>query len=75
MTTWDIWVEGYAATGQTGSHQMMAKGVEADTFKEAVIKFSKTEEAEGYGHFNEERPTFWGCRVFDNHKDASKSFG
>lgn len=70
-----IYCEGYRATGGGSSAQMIASGIEASTFKEACIIFSKTEEAKGYGNFCEKGLSFWGCSLFDNMADAQKSFG
>lgn len=66
----DIWSEGFAATGDVGYHKLEAKGVEAASFKEACIKH--------YGNnklFDAERLTYWGCRLFDNPTDAARTFG
>jgi hypothetical protein len=71
MKKWNIWIEGYSATGAYEKHRKIATA-EAETFREAVIKFSKTEEAKGYGNFNEERLSFWACRVHDNAADAAR---
>lgn len=74
MKTWDIWIEGYVATGNTAGHRLMGKA-EGNTFREAVINFTNSDKANSWGTFNEDRLSFWGCRVFDNHEDAAKAFG
>ncbi len=72
MAKFEIWVEGYAATGQSG--EAMCLGIEtANTWDEAVEKYMQkhqgkiTKDSRGY--------TDWGCRLFDNETDARKSFG
>lgn len=49
--------------------------IKADTFRDACIEFSKTQEAKGLGNFDELRLSFWCCDLFDNEDDAKKSFG
>jgi hypothetical protein len=66
---WEIWAEGFAATGESGTAQLMGR-VKAKTFKEACrIRFKDDR------LFNEESLTHWGCRLFDNEVSARKSFG
>lgn len=73
---WDIWVEGYAATGQYGTAQMLAAGIEAATFKEACIKVCSPKAfQEGHGDFDAERLTVWSCKLFDNEAGARRSYG
>ncbi len=46
-----------------------------NNFREAVILFAKSPKAKGWGNFNEDNLSFWGCKVFDNLTDAQKNFG
>lgn len=74
----DIWVEGYCATGGSSTAQLMASNVEGKTFRDAVLNWynSNPEEIEkGWGSFNEKKLSFWGCRVFPTEEEARKSFG
>lgn len=71
----DIWIEGYKATGYSGNAQKVASGVEADNFRDAVLRFSKTDAAKGYGEFKETSLSFWMCRCFETEDEARKSFG
>lgn len=74
MKTFEVWAEGYRATGDREFHRLMGK-VEAETFKEACdIVFSKGDKyfRECY---NPERLSHWGCRLFDNANDAAEAFG
>ena len=45
----------------------------ADSFLEAC-KMAWNDHR-GYGNYDEERNTIWGCRLFDNEADARKDFG
>ena len=72
-TKYDVWIEGYAATGERGTAQKLAEGVKADSFKQAC-EFYADQFIEG-GCYDPGRNTYWGCRLFDNEEDARKSFG
>jgi hypothetical protein len=72
-TSWDIWSEGFAATGQRGRAYFHGTG-HGSTFKEAVIDFA-SRDPEFAEYFDQKRMTYWGCRLFDNEADARKSFG
>jgi len=74
MKIHEIYVEGYAATGGSNVAQRMGSA-KANSFKEAVIAFSKTPKASGWGNFDEGTLSFWGCRTFDNLANAQRSFG
>ena len=69
----EIWSEGFAATGERGSAQLVgaASGL---TFREACANFALEDEAFAE-YFDSERLTFWGCRLFTNENDARRSFG
>lgn len=83
---YEIWTEGYAASGESGEAHMIgtAKG---ETFDQAVEEWAKT------SNYKVERNTperyvseeayknrrsnwnIWACNLFDNETDARKSFG
>jgi len=67
-----LWIEGFAATGQSGVAQCLGTypGTLHDAIKAWVAKDLIREES-----MNWDRMTFWGCRFFDNELDARKSFG
>lgn len=71
--SFSIWSEGYAITGQNGYANYFGESV-GKTFKEAVNNFSKLNKAFS-DHYDSERMTHWGCKLFDNETDARKSFG
>ena len=68
-----IWSEGYASTGgSAGAHYHgIGKG---RTFREACENFFK-DRAEDKKYFNAKDLTYWGCKIYDNEDDASKTFG
>lgn len=78
MKTYQIWAEGYLATGMEGKPQrayMMgtAKGA---TFEEACVNFMKSNpEYEGGKYYVASSNRYWGCKLFDNEADARKLFG
>lgn len=74
MKEWEVWIEGYAATGGSGtaSFEGVYKG---ETFKNAVESMMKDKQWNIEGYYNPERLTYWACRFFDNETDARKSFG
>lgn len=73
MPNYDIWTEGYRATGDVGYAFCLGSKAGA-TFKEACAKFMK-EFDPGGKYYNKETNCYWGCELFDNGTDARKSFG
>ena len=71
--SFEIWSEGYAATGERAG-AMFHGTAEGDTFQEACEQYSLMNPAFGKC-FNINGPTYWGCRLFDNEADARKAFG
>lgn len=76
VQTYQIWAEGYSATGQSGTATYMGSA-SGETFKDAVKELAKRASPEDRAFYNTDRiqPTYWGCRLFDNEEDARKSFG
>lgn len=73
MKDYIIFSEGYRVMEGSGKHfyHGVSKG---QNFKEACFNFAKQND-DFAEYFNEERMTYWGCRLFDNAIDASKYFG
>jgi len=69
----DIWAEGYRATGQSSGATYLGSE-KAETFRQACKKHARKDSQFNY-YFNEESMTYWGCKLFDNERDARKSFG
>lgn len=87
---YEIWIEGYAATGESGTAQRLLRPGELDskwkgiTFQQAVVKALNelkwtmlSEMAQGCGGclYDPKRNTYWGCRFYNNEEEARKSFG
>jgi hypothetical protein len=82
----EIWVEGYRATGEEGSATFLGK-FPGNTFDEAVENYKiahpgTVDTREAYAPRNEDGVmpivkihSIWACRLFDNEADARKSFG
>lgn len=71
MKTYEIWAEGFAATGQAGPASLLGVG-KGDTFQEAVRNWGEENCDPNLDIYN---LTYWGCGLFDNEEDARKSFG
>lgn len=86
MKEYEIWSEGYMATGEHGTAHLHCK-INANSFDEAVELANKNENlgAEKYDrrsfmseeYYQNRRSNWkiWGCALFDNEADARKSFG
>ncbi len=76
MKTWEVWSEGYSATGDRGYAQLEGTA-EAETFSEAcrIVCVDSGKWKEQPGGFDAVGLTVWGCRLFDNESDARWSFG
>lgn len=71
--TWQIWSEGYSASGDAGT-AVRHGVVEAATFKEACDLLADRDR-EFMRYYDAERLTYWGCRLFDNEGEARATFG
>ena len=67
-----IWSEGFACTGENGKAQYLGK-FKGETFAAACEAWANSTDDPNY--FDKEQLTYWGCRLYDNKEDASKSFG
>ncbi len=72
--SYKIWSEGYAATGERAGAQCHGTFSALD-FREAVSLWKKTLDVHSASLVDVETLTFWGCHLFDNEKEARKSFG
>lgn len=72
MPAYEVWVEGYATTGQPAPASCLGAAV-ADTFEAACAKVAWRN---NWGaDYDPVKNTFWGCHLFDNAVDARRSFG
>lgn len=80
MKEFEIWSEGYAATGERGTAYFHGKA-KGETFEEACKNFRDSDgeplglDLNEDGSLRYDRPSIWACRLFDNEADARKSFG
>lgn len=72
MKRFEIWAEGYAATGENGTANLFGTASGA-TFKDACDSFFRNREDAHY--YDPQDLTYWGCRLFDNEAKARESFG
>jgi hypothetical protein len=70
MNSYDIWCEGYAATGNRATAECMKRGAPGKDFRDAC-KRALT----GTSHYDAKSNTYWGCRLFDNEADARARYG
>lgn len=74
--TWDIWMEGYQATGESSAAIMLALNVEADSFNNAVWAYLESNpEMISYAARRDGVWRIWGRRLFSDEESARKSFG
>lgn len=71
MKTFEIWSEGYVATGERAGARLHGTATGED-FRSACIAYFKTNPSTS---FNAGTLTYWGCRLFDNEVDARKAYG
>lgn len=73
MKTWEVWTEGYAATGER-SPAMFHGTYHARTFKLAIEQWLD-EYTDRWKSYDADRLTFWGCKFYDNERDARAFLG
>jgi hypothetical protein len=69
----EIWMEGYQATGESGGAQLVGKST-GWTFYDAVKNLADRSHKGKFDWYGG-RWSIWACRLFDNEADARKSFG
>lgn len=87
MKEFEIWMEGYRASGESGGAQLVGKGI-GETFDDAVMDYMSKHQKHGIEketpngymsleHYNNRRSNWniWACKLFDNENDARKSYG
>lgn len=87
MKRFDIWMEGYAATGQSSGAQRVGYG-QGKNFDEAVKDYMANTPKHGIEENSRKRYrsdehykkrdsnwNIWACDLYDNHADAAKAFG
>jgi hypothetical protein len=72
----EIWSEGFRATGDIGTAHKHGEQ-EGEDFADACRKQFADDPPNDWGRsdFDPDRLTYWGCRLFDNEADARERFG
>lgn len=70
-----LWMEGYAATGESGAAQCIgtynAKDLD-DAVKQYMVAHPNSVD---WDRFGRGRHAIWACEIFDNEAQSRKSFG
>ena len=86
MKTFEIWMEGYRATGESSGASKIGEAQGAD-FDDAVRNYMEACPNSGIEEYPPDTGTFlhpsnrrsnwniWACALFDNEAEARKSFG
>lgn len=69
---WDIWMEGYSATGQSAPARCVGT-FRAVSFQKACETWAQTSESPSL--FNADALTYWGCRLYPSEAEARSTFG
>lgn len=72
MEEYEIWVEGFAVTGQHAQASLLSKE-KGTSWLDAVSRYM--EKNPGRIRIDERGFTDWGCRLFKTEAEARKSFG
>lgn len=70
----DIWMEGYRATGEHGTAQLIGRG-NGNTFEEVIQDYMRKDPEHGIRRTQNGGYAIWACELFDNEEDARKAFG
>lgn len=73
MKTWEIWSEGYRATGESSKAFKLGEGI-GETFHEACIDLANRSKYFNT-FFNEEQLTHWACRLYATEWQAREVYG
>lgn len=68
LEKFEVWSEGYEATGDRAPHQFMGEAVR-ETFQEACIAVMNANRMNDVS-FDAQNLTYWGCRLFPTKQEA-----
>lgn len=77
----DIWIEGYAATGEQASARCLATDQPGTDFANAVERWVAQKEREdpqfkkNLGDYDPIEVSIWGCSLYPNEEEARATFG
>lgn len=72
--TFNIWVEGWATTGEFGLARLVAANVAGETFSAACRNYAGNN-PKWAKLFRPNELTHWGCCLYDNEAQAREFFG
>lgn len=75
---WDVWIEGYQATGEHGHHKFVGSfrvGSFQDACTLAALKLARGNMYTFNKYYDMQKNTWWGCHFYSNEADAAKDFG
>ena len=76
MKLFTVWMEGYAATGESAPARIFARVPDAETLDEACdILYEDPQHRHLMKRRKDGTWSYWGCQFFDNEQDARKNFG
>lgn len=77
MKTYNVYMEGYVTNGNVSPARFIGTGTGEnfiEAAKDACIKAYGETETNRYFTVRNGVPSYWGCRIYDNMTDASRSF-
>lgn len=74
QTRYEIWMEGWSATGGFSKAQQLDT-IEAESFAAACAKACRKKNLPNPVIEADAQIRSWGCGLFDNEEDARKAFG
>lgn len=69
-----LWIEGFAATGESATHRLLGDYPQARTYMEAVMIYM-VENPASLVSIVDGKAAIWGCEIFDNEEAAARNFG
>lgn len=75
MKNFDLWLEGWHATGGGNDATYLGRW-KGRTFEDACDAWAHHKPARRLPDYHRNPyPKYWGCKIYDNEKDARASFG
>ncbi|EMC3642542.1 hypothetical protein L1C56_03810 [Klebsiella pneumoniae] len=72
MRIYQVWSEGFEVSGSRAGAKLHGEAEAVDFASACEGLFKDLGRSQ---HFDKQRLTYWGCRLFDNEVDARKAFG
>jgi hypothetical protein len=78
MKVYDVYIEGYRDNGGSARAEYLGRYAGktfADAAKQACVSRYGEESTKTYFRIRGGTPAFWGCGLYDNFAEATRSFG